>query len=143
MVTRHFLAKAAGNEPPPSHLRRADGEPRPALSRGGKGVADDPVPSKPSSPRRSTSRLGAAGGAGRGHLRAGRRGEPGPGRHDAAGAFFAAAATLATATPWIGWAARHGRGRRRGAPARLLSIRWRSDQVVSGIAAQPVWRSRA
>lgn len=50
------------------------------------------------------------------------------------GAFFAAAATLATGDPWLGL----GAGMLAGAVAALLhgylSIRWRSDQVVSGIA---------
>jgi simple sugar transport system permease protein len=50
------------------------------------------------------------------------------------GAFFAAAATLATGNPWLGL----GAGMLAGALAALLhgwlSIRWRSDQVVSGIA---------
>lgn len=50
------------------------------------------------------------------------------------GAFFAAAATLATGNPWLGL----GAGMSAGALAALLhgwlSIRWRSDQVVSGIA---------
>ena len=50
------------------------------------------------------------------------------------GAFFAAAATLASGDPWLGLAA----GMAAGAAAALvhgyLSIRWRSDQVVSGVA---------
>jgi general nucleoside transport system permease protein len=50
------------------------------------------------------------------------------------GAFFAAAATLATGNPWLGL----GAGMLAGACGALmhawLSIRWRSDQVVSGIA---------
>ena len=50
------------------------------------------------------------------------------------GAFFAAAATLATGNPWLGL----GAGMIAGALAALLhgwlSIRWRSDQVVSGVA---------
>jgi simple sugar transport system permease protein len=50
------------------------------------------------------------------------------------GAFFAAAATLATGNPWLGL----GAGMLAAAAAALvhgwLSIRWRSDQVVSGIA---------
>jgi simple sugar transport system permease protein len=50
------------------------------------------------------------------------------------GAFFAAAATLATGDPWLGL----GAGMLAGATGALLhgwlSIRWRSDQVVSGIA---------
>ncbi|MGC4123205.1 MAG: ABC transporter permease [Myxococcales bacterium] len=50
------------------------------------------------------------------------------------GAFFAAAATLASGDPWIGL----GAGMAAGAVGALLhgylSIRWRSDQVVSGIA---------
>ncbi len=50
------------------------------------------------------------------------------------GAFFAAAATLATGSPWIGL----GAGMLAGAVGALLHgwlcIRWRSDQVVSGIA---------
>jgi simple sugar transport system permease protein len=50
------------------------------------------------------------------------------------GAFFAAAATLATGNPWLGL----GAGMLAGLLAALihgwLSIRWRSDQVISGIA---------
>jgi simple sugar transport system permease protein len=50
------------------------------------------------------------------------------------GAFFAAAATLFTGSPWLGL----GAGMIAGAVGALmhawLSIRWRSDQVVSGIA---------
>jgi simple sugar transport system permease protein len=50
------------------------------------------------------------------------------------GAFFAAVATLATGNPWLGL----GAGMLAGACGALmhayLSIRWRSDQVVSGIA---------
>ncbi len=50
------------------------------------------------------------------------------------GAFFAAAATLATGNPWLGL----GAGMLAAMVAALLhgwlSIRWRSDQVVSGVA---------
>lgn len=50
------------------------------------------------------------------------------------GAFFAAVATLATGNPWVGL----GAGALAGAAAALvhgwLSIRWRSDQVISGVA---------
>ncbi len=54
------------------------------------------------------------------------------------GAFFAAATTLATGNPWVGL----GAGALAGAAAALvhgwLSIRWRSDQVISGVALNVV-----
>ncbi len=50
------------------------------------------------------------------------------------GAFFAAAATLATGDPWIGLGAGMGAGAAGALLHAYLSIRWRSDQVVSGIA---------
>ncbi len=54
------------------------------------------------------------------------------------GAFFAAAAALATGSPWLGLAA----GMLAAAAAALvhgyLAIRWRSDQVVSGVALNVV-----
>jgi ABC-type uncharacterized transport system permease subunit len=54
------------------------------------------------------------------------------------GAFFAASAALATGSPWLGL----GAGMLAAAAAALvhgtLSIRWRSDQVISGIALNVV-----
>lgn len=54
------------------------------------------------------------------------------------GAFFAAAAALATGSPWLGL----GAGMLAAGAAALvhgyLSIRWRSDQVISGVALNVV-----
>ena len=50
------------------------------------------------------------------------------------GAFFAAAATLATGNPWLGVSVGMGAAAVGALGHAWLSIRWRSDQVVSGIA---------
>jgi simple sugar transport system permease protein len=50
------------------------------------------------------------------------------------GAFFAAAATLATGSPWLGLGAGMLAAGAAAAVHAWLSIRWRSDQVISGVA---------
>lgn len=50
------------------------------------------------------------------------------------GAFFAAVATLATGSPWLGLAAGMGAGGVAALGHAYLAIRWQSDQVISGVA---------
>jgi ABC-type uncharacterized transport system permease subunit len=50
------------------------------------------------------------------------------------GAFFAAVATLDTGNPWAGLCAGMGAGAAVGLVHAWLAVRWKSDQVVSGVA---------